>query len=114
MINSLEFIITNGRFPVPPPTLRLYTFSRKQNNHSVLDYNLIAKHHVRLIQKCEVLCNSQALPACVSDHIPIHLHLDLPTSPTCTLKTSSQSSPPRTLYHSKRLKDKETKEAFTT
>jgi len=24
----------------------------------LLDYNLIAKHHVPLIQKCEVLCNS--------------------------------------------------------
>ena len=54
-----------------------------------------------------------SLPACVTDHMPIHLHLDLPTSPTSTLTTYSQSSPPRTLYHSKRLKDKDTKEAFT-
>jgi len=45
--------------------------------------------------------------------MPIHLHLDLPTSPTPTLKPSSQSSPSRTLYHSKRFKDKDTKEAFT-
>jgi len=45
--------------------------------------------------------------------MPIHLHLDLPTTPTPTLKHISQSSPPRTLYHSKRLKDKDTKEAFT-
>jgi len=111
MINSLKFIITNGRFPVPPLTLRPYTFLRKSNTHSVLDYNLIAKHHVPLIQKCEVLRDS--LPACVTDHMPIHLHLDLPTLPTPTLKPSSQSSPPRTLYHSKRLKDKDTKEAFT-
>ena len=44
---------------------------------------------------------------------PIYLHLDLPTSLTSTLKPFSQSSPPRTLYHSKRRKDKETKEAFT-
>jgi len=84
---------------------------RKPNTHSVLDYDLIAKHHVPLIQKCEVLRDS--LPSCVTDHIPIHLHLDLPTSPTPTLKPSSQSSPPRTRYHSKRLKDKDTKEAFT-
>ena len=54
-----------------------------------------------------------SLPACVTDHMPIHLHLDLPTTPTPTLKPTSQSSPPRTLYHSKRLKDKDTKEAFT-
>jgi len=45
--------------------------------------------------------------------MPIQLHLDLPTSPTLTLKPSSQSSPPRTLYHSKRPKDQDTKEAFT-
>jgi len=111
MINSLEFIITNGRFPVPPPTLRPYTIFRKPNTHSVLDYNLIAKHHVTLIQKCEVLRDS--LPAGVTDHMPIHLHLALPTSPTPPLKPSSHSSPPRTLYHSKRLKDKETKDSFT-
>jgi len=111
MINYLEIIITNGRFPVPPPTLRPCTFFRKPNTHSVLDYNLIAKHHVPLIQTCEVLRDS--LPTCVTDHMPIHLHLDLPTSPTSTLKPSSQSTPLRTLYHSKRLKDKETKEAFT-
>ena len=111
MTNSLELIITNGRFPVPPPTLRPYTFFRKPNTHSVLDYNLIAKHHVPLIQKCEVLRDS--LPAGVTDHMPIHLHLDLPTTPTPALKPTSQSSPPRTLYHSKRLKDKDTKEAFT-
>ena len=46
MINSLEFIITNGRFPVPPPTLRPYTFFWRPNTHSVLGYNLIAKHLV--------------------------------------------------------------------
>jgi len=47
--------------------------------------------------------------------MPIHLHLDLPTSPTSTLKPYSQSSPPRTLYHSEHLKDSasETKQAFT-
>jgi len=110
-INFLEFYITNVHFPVLPPTLLPYTFLKKQNTHSVLDYNLIAKHDVPLIQKCEVLCDS--LPTCVTDHIPVHLHLDLPTSPTPTLKPSSQSSPPRNLYHSKRLKDKDTKEAFT-
>jgi len=46
---------------------------------------------------------------CITDHMPIYLHLDLPTTPTPTLKSTSQLSPPRT----KRLKDKDTKEAFT-
>jgi len=63
-----------------------------------------------MIQKCEVLTDS--LPTCITDHMPILLHLDLPTSPSPTPKPPSQSSPPRTLYHSKRLKDTETKEAF--
>jgi len=36
----------------------------------------------------------------------------LVTSPTSTPKTHSQPPPPRPLYHSKRLKDPETKEAF--
>jgi len=87
MINFLEFIITNGCFSVPPPTLQPYTFFRKPNTHSVLDYNLIVKHHVPLIQKCEVL--SVSLPAGVTDHMPLHLHLALPTSPTPPLKPSS-------------------------
>jgi len=86
-------------------------FSENRTPTLSMTYNLIAKHNVPLIQKCEVLCDS--LPACVIDHMPIHLHLDLPTSPTSTLKPSSQSSPPRTLYHSKHLKDKDTKKAFT-
>jgi len=45
--------------------------------------------------------------------MPIHLHLELPTTPTPTVKPTSQSSPPRTLHHSKCLKDKDTKEACT-
>jgi len=70
-------------------------FSENRTLTLSLDYNLIAKHHVPLIQKCEVLRDS--LPAGVTDHMPIHLHLALPTSPTPPLKPSSQSSPPRTL-----------------
>ena len=43
MRSSVEFIITNGRFPSPSPNHRPYTFFRKLNTYSILNYNLIAK-----------------------------------------------------------------------
>jgi len=44
--------------------------------------------------------------------MPIHLHLDLPTSSNPAPPLPPQTSPARTLYHSKRLKDPKTKDAF--
>jgi len=61
MFNSIEFIITNGRFPSPSPSHRPYTFFRKPNTYSILDYNLIAKRHAPLIRTCQVFQN--VLPA---------------------------------------------------
>jgi len=86
-----------------PPPIDPTLFSENLTPHSVVVHNLMAKYHVPLIQTCEVL--RDFLPTCVSDHhdMPMHIHLDLPTSPTSALKPSSQSSPPHTLYHSKRL-----------
>jgi len=46
--------------------------------------------------------------------MPIHLHLDLPTSSNPVLPIPPHTSPARTLYHSKRLKDPQTKDAFTS
>ena len=40
MLNSIEFVITNGRFPFPSPNHRPYTFFRKPNTYSILNYNL--------------------------------------------------------------------------
>jgi len=45
--------------------------------------------------------------------MPIHLHLDLPTSSNLVSPLPPHTSPARTLYHSKRLKDPQTKDAFT-
>jgi len=44
MLNSIELIITNGRFQSPSPNLEPYTFFRKLNTqaHSIVDYILIA------------------------------------------------------------------------
>ena len=46
--------------------------------------------------------------------MPIHLRLDLPTSSNLVPPIPPHTSPARTLYHSKRLKDPETKDAFTS
>jgi len=112
MLNFIEFIITNGRFPSPSPTHRPYIFFRKPNTYSIFDYNLIAKRHTALICTCKVL--QHVLPASVTDHMPIHLHLDLPTSSNPIPPIPPHTSPARTLYHSKRLKDPQTKDAFTS
>jgi len=112
MLISIEFIITNGRFPSPSPNHRPYTFFQKPNTYSILDYNLIAKRHAPFIRTCQVLLN--VLPASVTDHMHIPLHLDLHTSSNPVPPIPPHTSPARTLYHSKRLKDPQTKDAFTS
>jgi len=47
-------------------------------------------------------------------HMPVRLHLDLPTSPSQVPPLPPHSSPARTLFHSKRLKDPQTKDAYTS
>jgi len=54
------------------------------------------------------------LPALVTDHMPIHLHLDLTTSSNLVPPLPPYTTPARTLYHSKRLKDLQTKDAYTS
>ena len=110
MLSSIESIITNGRFPSPSPNHRPYTFFRKPNTYSILDYNLIAKRHAPLIRTCQVLQN--VLPASVTGHMQIKIHLDLPTSSNPVSPLPPHTSPVCTLYHSKRLKDPQTKDAY--
>ena len=112
MLNSIECIVINGRFPSPSPNHRPYTFFRKLNTYSILNYNLIAKRHAPLIRTCQVLLN--VLPASVTDHMSIHLHLDMPTSSNRISQIPPHTSPARTLYHTKRWKDLQTKNAFTS
>jgi len=112
MLSSIEFIITNGRFPSPSPNHRPYTFFRKPNTCTIFDYNIIAKRHAPLIRTCQVLQN--VLPASITDHMPFHLHLDVPTSSNQVPPLPPYTSPARTLYHSKRLKDPQTKDACTS
>jgi len=107
MLNSSEFITTKGRFPSHSPNHKPYTFFRKPNTYSVLNYILIATRHTPLIRTCQVLQN--VLPASATDHMPIHLHLDLPTSSNPVPPIPPHISPARNLYLSKRLKDPQTK-----
>jgi len=100
MINSLEIVSinANGHFSVPLSTHTPYAFSQKPNTHSILNYNLIAKHHVPLIQTCELLLTLSPLvsqPICPSTststcppHPPLPLRLLLnpfPFAPRTTL-----------------------------
>ena len=111
MLNATEQIILNGRFPSVSSTHTPYTFFRPPNSHCILDYNLIGKHHVSLVQSCDTLPTT--LPPADTDHFPIHLHLLLNTSPAPVPDAPSQKIPPRTLFHSKKLKDPNTKDTFT-
>jgi len=59
--------------------------------------------------------SSPKCPSCISYRsYAIHLHLDLPTSSNPDPPIPPHTSPARTLYHSKRLKDPQTKNAFTS
>jgi len=95
MLNSIEICITNGRFPLLSPNHRPYTFSRKPNTYSILEYNLIAKRHAPLIRTCQVLQN--ILPASVTDHMPIHPFIYLPPSSNLVPLFPPHTSPARTL-----------------
>jgi len=112
MLDSIKFIIKNSHFPLLSPNHRPYTFGRKPNTYSILDYNLIAKRHAPLIRTCQVF--QDVLPASITDHMSIHLHLDLLTSSNPVPPLPPHTSPARTLYHSKRLKDPQTKDAYTS
>jgi len=69
-------------------------------------------HLAPLIRTCQVLHN--VLPASVTEQMQIQIHLDLPTSSNPVPPIPPHTSPARTLHHSKRLKDPQTKDAFTS
>jgi len=110
MINTTSFLILNGRFeaadnPIP------YTLQR-QDEATINDYNLIAKQHFSKVKTCYVIprpartLRSKSGPP--TDHNPIVIHLLLLAKST-TQGTGNtpihQELPPRTKYHSSKLKD---------
>jgi len=108
--SSTSFLILNGRFeaadnPIP------YTLQR-QDEATINDYNLIAKKHFSKVKTCYVIprpsCTLRSKSGPPTDHNPIVLHLLLLAKST-TQGTGNtrihQELPPRTQFHSSKLKD---------
>jgi len=110
MLNTTFFFILNGRFetvddPIP------YTLQR-QEELTINDYNLIAKQHFSKVKSCYVIprpsrsLRSNSGPP--TDHNPIVLHLSLPVKPNApgaSAIATTPELPPRTQFHSSKLKD---------
>jgi len=107
---TTSFLILNGRFetvedPIP------YTLQRQEES-TINDYSLIANQHFSKVKSCYVIPRpSRSLrskPGPPTDHNPIVLHLSLPAKPiapgTSVIPTTPQL-PPRTQFHSSKLKD---------
>ena len=118
MLNTTYFLILNGRFeavddPIP------YKLQR-QDEATINEYNLIAKKHLSKVKTCYVIprpsrtLRSNSGPP--TDHNPRVLQLSLPAkSDTPALSTNATISelPPRTQFHSSKLKDPAVKKLFS-
>jgi len=110
MLNITSFFILNGRFEGADDSIH-YTLQR-QDEATINDYNLIAKQHFPKVKTCYVIprpsrsLRSKSGPP--TDHNPIVLHLSL-LAKSATQSTSNipiaQELPPRTQFHSSKLKD---------
>jgi len=118
MLNTTSFLILNGRFegvddPIP------YTLQR-QDETTINDYNLIAKQHFSKVKSCYVIprpsrsLRSKSGPP--TGHSPIVLHLSLLAKSAAQSTANSpiaQELPPRTQFHSSKLKDPAVREKFS-
>jgi len=118
VLNTTSFLILNSRFegvddPIP------YTLQR-QDEATINDYNLIAKQYFSKVKTCYVIprpsrsLRSKSGPP--TDHNPIVLHLSLLAKSTaqCTANIPiAQELPPRTQFHSSKLKDPAVREKFS-
>jgi len=118
MLNTTSFLILNGRFegdddPIP------YTLQR-QDESTINDDNLIAKQHFSKVKTCYVIprpsrsLRSKSEPP--TDHHPIVLQLSLLAKSAAQSTANSpkaQELPPRTQFHSSKLKDPAVREKFS-
>jgi len=118
MLNTTSFLILNGRFeaaddPIP------YTLQR-QDESTINDYNIIAKQHLSKVKPCYVIprpsrtLRSNSGPP--TDHNPIVLHLSLlakPDTPVPSNNATHLELPPRTQFHSSKLKDSAVRRLFS-
>jgi hypothetical protein len=119
MLEKTHHIILNGRFePKNSPTP--YTWQPNEKAF-IIDYNTISKEHFHLINSCTVIPRSsrksRSTPKPPTDHNPILLQIAMPTADD-SQKAPSQpeylQEPPRTQYHSARLKYNNVLQKFKT
>jgi len=118
MLNTASFLILNGRFetvddPIP------YTLQRQEES-TINDYNLIAKQHFSKVKSCYVIprpsrsLRSNSGPP--TDHNPIVLHLSLPVKPNApgaSAIATTPELPPRTQFHSSKLRETAVRKLFS-
>ena len=119
MLNTTSLLILNGRFeaaddPIP------YTLQRQDESTMINDYNLIAKQHLSKVKTCYVIprpsrtLKSNSGPP--TDLNPIVLHLSLvakPDAPVLSNNATHLELPPRTQFHSSKLKDPAVRKLFS-
>ena len=114
MLNTTFFLILNGRFegvddPIP------YTLQR-QDEATINDYDLIAKQHFSKVKTCYVIPRPSRSLRSKSGPPPIVLHLSLLAKSAAQSTANSpiaQELPPRTQFHSSKLKDPAVREKFS-
>jgi len=119
LLHSLSFLgFLNGRLETPDDPIP-YT-PQRQDEATINDYNLIAKQYFSKVKTCYVISRPsrtlRSQPGPPTDHNPIVLHLSL------LLKSGTQAPnatavlpelPPRTHFHSSKLKDPVTRKKFS-
>ena len=115
-LDTIDGIILNGRYQ-PPNAPTPYTFHRGAQQ-TIVDYSIILGRQFHRVEKCEILGRAPTRQSdCIpTDHNPILTTLSLPTTGASPTKDSEfiNKRPPRTQYHSSRLKDPETLKCFKT
>jgi len=119
-LNTTSFLILSGRFETADELIP-YTLQR-QDEAAINDYNHIAKQHFSKVKTCYVIPRpSRALrsqPGPPTDHNPLVLHLSLLLKPQAATQAHGDiptppEVPPRTQFHSSKLKDPATWKKFS-
>jgi len=118
MLITTSFLILNGRFETVDDSIP-YTLQRQEVS-TINDYNLIAKQHLSKVKSCYVIpspsrsLRSNSGPP--TDHNQIVLHLSLPVklnAPSASAIATTPEPPPRTQFHSSKLKDPAVRTLFS-
>jgi len=111
IINTTSFFILNGRYEAADDSIP-YDTLQNQDEATINDYNLMGKQHFSKVKTCHVILRPSRTLRSKSgpliDHNPIVVHLSFLAKSAAqgighTLIT--QELPPRTQFHSSKLKD---------